>query len=1077
MADYWILNGIEVHSGKCFVSKDRFEIVGPGGRTQGKFLFPMIGRPNIAVGTNAAASVFEAGAITFSGELDATSVITSLRDALHTRMFLRATGNNSKTSPLSLGDPISDPGLGDGMHWIDASGAVEDRVLYDVCIARDDGPTEVVAPHAVYFRSNWSDLGIVHITDIHVARRIDTFQDTLINLGRQAGADQMYNWNDRFRGFIKYANSLHSQGLIDVILATGDIYDYIHEKHEDESDGGNALFMRELLLGLIPGRPPVDQVEELRVPIFMTPGNHDYRKRAYELKFNLEVLDIDVKSLTFYENYNLSASDALAITRGDNGTDVPSLTTGEAAPAVDVEEEMSKYREHLSRETSYIVNLGPHKIAMLDSAQDVGVVKTKSEFVSYKLNSSEDERNFMDGSPNSKGVESGELAMVADALANTPENGLFIIGLHAPILNTKTYPYYFRESLRPSLPNSAYGFFGDSVAPIGGPDKAIREKHDTWFGLSGEESVAFEKRRDAADQMDYGTSRGKVMELLAVASGKNGGRRADLMLHGHIHIWNEMRISVENGELNFFTDFYTMNPARYYNSPVFKEWQVTGLQGVHARSESVQVFVSDRAPVVSSPMAVGGDENRKKVVFIPPNPDTLNSSGNPAEWWERHRPLVLQTEAYGPLKDAHVNLGGFRMIEVKGNVIQKIHTINTNRLNASGYTLPFDQAIQPEPLTPQRHFQRSIEHGSPKAKGMPFGYPYAGGGQNIIYRDEHDRMIELWRDGSDNRGNGNLTDTPAGDHHPKAAGNPFIYYDTVQSLQVLPYRGQDGHIHSLYWSTGTAMHDALSATANAPKSAGDPIGCFNPATNEHVVVYRSVDGHLRTLYWTGQGSVGTEDPTKILNGTKPAGDPWLYLNPNRGMFIAPYRGSDNRIRSLYWTQASPYGEDNLSGTAQTPNAEGDPMGYYLADTDTHQVFYRGEDGHIYELWWVGDAPVSGWNLTASAGAPTAKGDPFGLYVSQTNTKHVVYRGANDRVYDLSWTPGGGNPSLTDLCEYAMAPAAKGDVHAYVDETGGCHALYLGPDDHVQEIRFGAKRHLIDPGLLHDIGRMDILISR
>lgn len=524
-----------------------------------------------------------------------------------------------------------------------------------------------------------------------------------------------------------------------------------------------------------------------------------------------------------------------------------------------------------------------------------------------------------------------------------------------------------------------------------------------------------------------------------------------------------MRIDVEDGELRLFTDFYTMNPARYYKTPVVKEWRidVRGTPPVASLiTEQVDVYVADRAPLVSSPTAIGGDDTRTKVLFTPANPDTLNNAFDPADWWLRHRPLVLQTEAYGPLKDLHVNLGGFRVIEVKNNLIRKIHTINTNRLDASAYTLPYDQAIAPEPLTRQFHFQRSIEHDSPKAKGRPFGYPYAGGGQNIVYHDEHDRMIELWRDGADNRGSGNLTDTPAGDRHPKAGGNPFVYFDSVQNLQVVPYRGIDGHIHSLYWSTGPAQHDALSAAANAPKSAGNPAGCFNPTTNEHVIVYRSVDGHLCTLYWTGTGAVGTENPTTSINATRPAGDPWLYLDTNRGVFVAPYRGVDGRLRSIYWTQTTPFGEDNLSGVAMTPNVAGDPMGFYMPDTDVHQVFYRGVDNHIYEVWWAGVAPAVGWNLTASAGAPRAKGNPVGMYVSQSNRKHVVYRAENDRVYVLTWTPGTDAPVATDLCEYAMAPAAKGDVHAYVDAAGGCHALYVGADDHVQEIRFGTSNRLI-----------------
>ena len=58
-----------------------------------------------------------------------------------------------------------------------------ERVLYDVSLA--DGPA--VAPHAVYFRREWRTFGLAHVTDTHVARRIDLFRTHLIEAGRPAG--------------------------------------------------------------------------------------------------------------------------------------------------------------------------------------------------------------------------------------------------------------------------------------------------------------------------------------------------------------------------------------------------------------------------------------------------------------------------------------------------------------------------------------------------------------------------------------------------------------------------------------------------------------------------------------------------------------------------------------------------------------------------------------------------------------------------------------------------------------------------------------------------------------------------
>ena len=52
------------------------------------------------------------------------------------------------------------------------------------------------------------------------------------------------------------------------------------------------------------------------------------------------------------------------------------------------------------------------------------------------------------------------------------------------------------------------------------------------------------------------------------------------------------------------------------------------------------------------------------------------------------------------------------------------------------------------------------------------------------------------------------------------------------------------------------------------------------------------------------------------------------------------------MRSLYWSTGA-VGHDNLSGTAGAPPAAGDPVGYYAAAADAHHVIYRTGDGHLH----------------------------------------------------------------------------------------------------------------------------------
>ena len=104
------------------------------------------------------------------------------------------------------------------------------------------------------------------------------------------------NFNDNFRAFISYANKLHRLGELDFIIITGDIVDYIFENKFEEinvfghnvgipvSDmtynSNNFVYFENIVKGLS-GKPDMVRNEELKVPIFTSLGNHDYRVAAY----------------------------------------------------------------------------------------------------------------------------------------------------------------------------------------------------------------------------------------------------------------------------------------------------------------------------------------------------------------------------------------------------------------------------------------------------------------------------------------------------------------------------------------------------------------------------------------------------------------------------------------------------------------------------------------------------------------------------------------------------------------------------------------------------------------------------
>ena len=116
-----------------------------------------------------------------------------------------------------------------------------------------------------------------------------------------------------------------------------------------------------------------------------------------------------------------------------------------------------------------------------------------------------------------------------------------------------------------------------------------------------------------------------------------------------------------------------------------------------------------------------------------------------------------------------------------------------------------------------RLVDRSAEFGTPPAAGPPTACVIPGlGVHNIAYRDTSGRLHELWRDAQGATGTTNLT---ANAGAPPAAGSPFAYVDTSRNTEILLYRGSDGTVRSLYWSTGAVGHDNLSGTAGAPPAA------------------------------------------------------------------------------------------------------------------------------------------------------------------------------------------------------------------------------------------------------------------
>jgi len=361
---------------------------------------------------------------------------------------------------------------------------------------------------------------------------------------------------------------------------------------------------------------------------------------------------------------------------------------------------------------------------------------------------------------------------------------------------------------------------------------------------------------------------------------------------------------------------------------------------------------------------------------------------------------------------------------------------------SGGYTV---RIIDPD----QHLINRSAEYATPPAAGRPAAVVTPGPGvHNLIYRDTSGRLWELYRDSADRTGRTDLTSNAGA---PTAIGDPFAYAHQPTNTTIALYRSAGGVVHSLYWTTGAVGHDNLSGTAGAPTAAGDPVGYHMTFDDTHHVIYRTSNGHLHELWSSGFNRVqyGGDITASVGSAPNAVGNPSAYAA--RGTNFVFYRGTDNRIHSLYWDSGA-VGHDNLSAVAGMPNAGSEPFAYYHASSDVHQIVYVGVDGHIYELYAQGASSVVGWDLSAQSGAPAAVGNLTAYYDATANIKHVIFRSAGGRLHDIWWRPGGGTPAHTDLTALAAAPLATSTPVGFATTNPNTqHVAYCATGNPIYEI--------------------------
>lgn len=607
-----------------------------------------------------------------------------------------------------------------------------DRSLYNIAVRTSGGGAAAIGMHAVYARKNWDNFGILHATDIHITGRTNAILSALRGLGRNESIAAFNDYNDGFRDFIRYANHLHDKGLIDLIVATGDLVDYQFEGETNAPSklGGNFLLFELLLRGMSPS-PRGTPVQELHVPIFTTLGNHDYRRIPYLLH-----LTLDVPTHPEIDNapsFNLTRTDVNAL-QGPT----PSLSSDDAFAMVQVNQP-THYLKRINNVTadgsSYLVRLGPnHRIVVLNSQHDIGVLEGALDAIQVFLGSgSEDQKSFADGAPNQVGILDSHLALLSQALSEAGSDGVVIAGIHGPPINIKGAEFapYFRETEHPSadekdviayLIRQARASFPTNPVPLAPQIVEVddgkvtnirwdlakilaRATHPGWMNSLGQ---AFFMSGNVDDLLDNDVSRGRMDDFLKLCAGVSipglaAPRPVDLVLSGHGHNRVEYRVQWDDAgkRMLYFTDFYSENPLDYY--PMRKGSFDFG-------NQRLEVHITKGALPNGNPTANFQDhswEGEELTVEVPPYGDPLNFAHDKAAWWAQRRPLIMQTAALGPIgsgSNDRAELGkpkpkpifqGFRIITVSGKNISSIRSVTLRDLREHNFHLPFEDEVAP----------------------------------------------------------------------------------------------------------------------------------------------------------------------------------------------------------------------------------------------------------------------------------------------------------------------------------------------------------------------------------------------
>ncbi|MBS1576326.1 MAG: metallophosphoesterase [Bacteroidetes bacterium] len=528
---------------------------------------------------------------------------------------------------------------------------------------------------------------------------------------------------------------------------------------------GGFVFLENLIKGKLPSPKPGVISEELKVPIVTTLGNHDYRTLAYLLDCNV-VLDVDesvkqvvsetvgvvpfvggpaastvnfvvseigagldwvlggssinITEIEQYSVFNLLKEETTVLYKDEKGKIIPTPRVDSRISILSlVTRTPYYYNTRISNKAASLteVRLGNNVIVNLNTGHDKAAPDSNSSWEQLKVaydnyfkTGSENRQNLLiGGSPDVEGITQNHINTLKNVLNDPNNTGAIIVTMHAPPINTKGNEYgpFLRETDYNLWKKENILFYlqkthTDIVDIIAGNknfdkfEELAKVKYPTWIEAIGQ---PYFKTGTIEDDLDFGISDGLTDQLLNLCAGIEVNRPVDLVLSGHGHRNVEYRLGRSGNTLLYYMDFYTENPTTGYNTRLYNANNGDSVVKVQINANLIPEYIPDP---ITAHKTVGGKIIQFYQILTRPYNDPLNSSKDRKEWWNKHRPLITQTAALGPIESCQrddVNkpdsfsetvFQGFRVIRVRKNVIDKIHYVILKELRSLNYEMPWE---------------------------------------------------------------------------------------------------------------------------------------------------------------------------------------------------------------------------------------------------------------------------------------------------------------------------------------------------------------------------------------------------